>query len=183
MNLKAVIREFPDFPDKGVLFRDISPLLKRIDALNYIVDLFYEHFKDRGINIIAGIESRGFIVACALAMRFRCGMVMIRKQGKLPGRTRSIDYTIEYGKATMEEYGKATMEIQEDAVSAGDRVLIADDLIATGGTAVAAARLVEGLGAKVAGFAFIVELARLRGRELLKGYDVYSLVVYNDDDE
>ncbi|MEM0030500.1 MAG: adenine phosphoribosyltransferase [Candidatus Nitrosocaldus sp.] len=175
MNLKAVIREFPDFPDKGVLFRDISPLLKRIDALNYIVDLFYEHFKDRGINIIAGIESRGFIVACALAMRFRCGMVMIRKQGKLPGRTRSIDYTI--------EYGKATMEIQEDAVSAGDRVLIADDLIATGGTAVAAARLVEGLGAKVAGFAFIVELARLRGRELLKGYDVYSLVVYNDDDE
>ncbi|MEM2920185.1 MAG: adenine phosphoribosyltransferase [Candidatus Nitrosocaldus sp.] len=175
MNLKAVIREFPDFPDKGVLFRDISPLLKRIDALNYIVDLFYEHFKDRGINIIAGIESRGFIVACALAMRFRCGMVMIRKQGKLPGRTRSIDYTI--------EYGKATMEIQDDAVSAGDRVLIADDLIATGGTAVAAARLVEGLGAKVAGFAFIVELARLRGRELLKGYDVYSLVVYNDDDE
>lgn len=167
-----MIREFPDFPEKGVLFRDISPLLRRIDALNYIVDLFYEHFKDRGINVIAGIESRGFIVACALAMRFGCGMVMIRKQGKLPGRTRSIAYTI--------EYGKATMEIQEDAISAGDKVLIADDLIATGGTAAAAARLVEGLDAKVAGFAFIIELARLRGRELLKGYDVYSLVVYDE---
>ncbi len=172
MNLKSMIREFPDFPEKGVLFRDISPLLRRIDALNYIVDLFYEHFKDRGINVIAGIESRGFIVACALAMRFGCGMVMIRKQGKLPGRTRSIAYTI--------EYGKATMEIQEDAISAGDKVLIADDLIATGGTAAAAARLVEGLDAKVAGFAFIIELARLRGRELLKGYDVYSLVVYDE---
>ncbi|MFN4336742.1 MAG: adenine phosphoribosyltransferase [Candidatus Nitrosocaldus sp.] len=172
MNLKAMIREFPDFPEKGVLFRDISPLLKRVDALNYIVDLFYEHFKDRGINVIAGIESRGFIVACALAMRFRCGMVMIRKQGKLPGRTRSINYTI--------EYGKATMEVQEDAISAGDIVLIADDLIATGGTAAAAARLVEGLNAKVAGFAFIIELARLKGRELLKGYDVYSLVVYDE---
>ncbi|MEM0365324.1 MAG: adenine phosphoribosyltransferase [Candidatus Nitrosocaldus sp.] len=172
MNLKAMIREFPDFPEKGVLFRDISPLLKSPSMMNYIVERFYEHFKHKRINAIAGIESRGFIVATALAMRFGCSMVMIRKQGKLPGRTKSIDYTI--------EYGKATMEIQEDAVSAGDSVLIADDLIATGGTAVAAARLIEGLGAEVAGFAFIVELARFRGRELLKGYDVCSLVVYDE---
>lgn len=172
MNLKTAIREFPDFPDKGVLFRDISPLLKNIDAMDYVVERFYEHFRGRGISTVAGIESRGFIVACALAMRFRCGMVMIRKQGKLPGRTRSINYTI--------EYGKATMEIQEDAVSAGEKVLIADDLIATGGTAAAAARLIEGLGAQVAGFAFIIELAKFRGRDLLRGYDVCSLVVYDD---
>ncbi|MDW8275357.1 MAG: adenine phosphoribosyltransferase [Candidatus Nitrosocaldus sp.] len=172
MNLRTVIREFPDFPEKGVLFRDISPLLKSASALNYIVERFHEHFKVKRVDVIAGIESRGFIIASALAMRFGCGMVMIRKQGKLPGRTRSIDYTI--------EYGKATMEIQEDAVSAGDNVLIADDLIATGGTASAAARLVEGLGARVAGFAFVIELARLKGRELLKGYDVCSLVVYDE---
>jgi adenine phosphoribosyltransferase len=172
INLKAMIREFPDFPQKGVLFRDISPLLKSREAMHYIVERFYDHFKDEDITLLAGIESRGFIIASLLASRFNKGMVMIRKQGKLPGKTRRMEYTI--------EYGKAVMEIQEDIISSNDRVLIADDLIATGGTAIAAAKLIESLGAKVVGFAFIVELARLKGRELLKGYNVCSLVVYDE---
>ncbi len=170
INLKAMIREYPDFPQRGVLFRDISPLLKSREALHYIAEKFYEHFKHKDITLVAGIESRGFIIASLLASRFNTGMVMIRKQGKLPGKTRRMEYTI--------EYGKAVMEVQEDIIGSSDRVLIADDLIATGGTAIAAAKLIESLGASIAGFAFVVELAGLRGRELLKGYDVYSLVVY-----
>ncbi len=170
INLKAMIREYPDFPQRGVLFRDISPLLKSRDAIHYIAEQFYERFKHKDVTLVAGIESRGFIIASLLASRFKTGMVMIRKQGKLPGKTRRMEYTI--------EYGKAVMEVQEDIIGSNDRVLIADDLIATGGTAIAAAKLIESLGASIAGFAFVVELAGLRGRELLKGYDVCSLVVY-----
>ena len=170
MNLKSVIREFPDFPKKGVLFRDISPVLKDPRALKFVVDQFYGIYKNKNVDLIAGIESRGFIFASALAIRFGKGCVMIRKQGKLPGKTITLAYDI--------EYGSATMEIQQDAVSKGQNVLIADDLIATGGTAKAAAQLIERLGGKVAGFAFVVELGDLKGRDLIKNYEIHSLVSY-----
>ena len=170
MNLKSIIREFPDFPKKGVLFRDISPILKNPTAMQFVIDQFYEIYKNKNVDLIAGIESRGFIIACALAIRFGKGFIMIRKQGKLPGKTMTLAYDI--------EYGNATMEIQQDAVNKGQNVLIVDDLIATGGTAKAAAQLIERLGGKVVGFAFIVELADLKGRDLIKEYDIHPLVTY-----
>ncbi|MFQ5970018.1 MAG: adenine phosphoribosyltransferase [Nitrososphaerales archaeon] len=170
MNLKSIIRSFPDFPKKGIIFRDISPVLKDPKAVQYIADRFYEYYKDKRVDVIAGIEARGFIFACALAIRFGTGLVMIRKQGKLPGKTLNLSYEI--------EYGNATMEIQEDAVNTGQNVLIADDLIATGGTSKATAKLIEQVGGNIIGFAFVVELADLKGRDLLKGYDIHSLVTY-----
>ncbi len=170
MNLKSLIRDFPDFPKKGITFRDIGPILKDPQAMRYVLEMFHEIYGKRKIDLIAGIESRGFIFACALALRFGKGFVMIRKQGKLPGKTLNLQYDI--------EYGNATMEIQHDAIGNGDNVLIADDLIATGGTAKAAAELVERLGGNVVGFAFVVELSDLKGRELIKNYEVHSLVTY-----
>jgi len=172
MNLQNVIRSFPDFPKKGILFRDISPILRDPKAMQYVIDQFYEHYKNKKIDLIAGIESRGFVFACALGLKFNKGVIMIRKQGKLPGKTLSLAYDI--------EYGNATMEIQQDAISKGQNVLIADDLIATGGTAKASAKLIENLGGNVVGFAFVIELSGLKGRDLLKGYEVYSLVEYNE---
>lgn len=172
MNLQNVIRSFPDFPKKGTLFRDISPILRDPKAMQYVIDRFYEHYKNKEIDLIAGIESRGFIFACALGLKFNRGVIMIRKQGKLPGKTLSLAYDI--------EYGNATMEIQQDAISKGQNVLIADDLIATGGTAKASAELIENLHGNVVGFAFVIELSDLKGRDLLKGYEVYSLVEYNE---
>ncbi|MFQ5920709.1 MAG: adenine phosphoribosyltransferase [Nitrososphaerales archaeon] len=171
MNLKSLIREFPDFPKSGVLFRDVSPILKSPEAMRFIAEKFYEIYGTKKVDLIAGIESRGFIFASALAVRFGKGFVLIRKQGKLPGKTLSMAYDI--------EYGNATMEIQHDAVSKGQNVLIADDLIATGGTAKAAAKLIERLGGNVVGFAIVVELAGLGGRELIKDYEVHSLVSYS----
>jgi adenine phosphoribosyltransferase len=170
MNLKSIIREFPDFPKKGVLFRDVSPVLKDPKAMQFVIEHFYTIYSGKNVDLVAGIESRGFIFACALAIRFGKGFVMIRKQGKLPGKTIALRYDI--------EYGSATMEIQHDAVSKGQNVLIADDLIATGGTAKAAAKLIERLGGNVVGFAFVVELAALNGRDLIKEYDIHSLVTY-----
>jgi adenine phosphoribosyltransferase len=172
MNLQNVIRSFPDFPKKGILFRDISPILRDPKAMQYVIDQFYEHYKNKKIDLIAGIESRGFVFGCALGLKFNKGVIMIRKQGKLPGKTLSLAYDI--------EYGNATMEIQQDAISKGQNVLIADDLIATGGTAKASAKLIENLGGNVVGFAFVIELSGLKGRDLLKGYEVYSLVEYNE---
>jgi adenine phosphoribosyltransferase len=172
MNLQNVIRSFPDFPKKGILFRDISPILRNPKAMQYVIDQFYEYYKNTKIDLIAGIESRGFVFACALGLKFNKGVIMIRKQGKLPGKTLSLAYDI--------EYGNATMEIQQDAISKGQNVLIADDLIATGGTAKASAKLIENLGGNVIGFAFVIELSGLKGRDLLKGYEVYSLVEYNE---
>ncbi len=137
MNLKELIREYPDFPKQGVLFRDISPILKDPEAFQYVIDRFYEEYKDANIDLIAGIESRGFIFASALALKFKKGMVMVRKQGKLPGDTTTQKYDI--------EYGNATMEIQRSIIKEGERVLITDDLIATGGTARAAAQLILSL--------------------------------------
>ncbi|MEX1996590.1 MAG: adenine phosphoribosyltransferase [Nitrosopumilaceae archaeon] len=170
MNLKEKIIEFPDFPSKGILFRDISPLLKDPETISFIVNEFSRHYKSMEIDLLAGIESRGFPLACALALKYNKGMIMIRKQGKLPGRTEKVSYNI--------EYGNATMEIQSDAVKSGQSVLICDDLLATGGTAKAAASLVEKIGGRVAGFAFIVELTELKGSEVIKNYKYESLVKY-----
>ena len=170
MNLKEKIIEFPDFPSKGILFRDISPLLKDPETISFIVNEFSRRYKSIEIDLLAGIESRGFPLACALALKYNKGMIMIRKQGKLPGRTEKVSYNI--------EYGNATMEIQSDAVKSGQSVLICDDLLATGGTAKAAASLVEKIGGRVAGFAFIVELTELKGSEVIKNYKYESLVKY-----
>lgn len=172
MNLETIIRSFPDFPKKGILFRDISPVLRNPEAMQYVIDQFYEYYNKMKVDLIAGIESRGFIFACALGLKFKKGIVMIRKQGKLPGDTLRLTYDI--------EYGNAVMEIQQDAVNEGQNVLIVDDLIATGGTAKASAELIEKLGGNITGFAFVIELTSLKGREQLKGYEVYSLVKYDD---
>lgn len=172
MNLKDYVREFPDFPRKGILFKDISPILRAPRAMSYIVEEFYNHYKDKGIDLIVGVESRGLIFASILAIRFDIGFVMTRKLGKLPGKTRKLAYDI--------EYGDAVMEIQEDAVKPGQRILIIDDLLATGGTAKATAQLVESLGGKVEGFAFVIELKTLGGRAVLSNYEIETLVTYDN---
>jgi len=170
VNLREKIAEIPDFPKKGILFRDISPLLRDPSALSLVIDEFSKRIHHKDIDVFAGIESRGFPLACALALKYNKGMIMIRKEGKLPGPTHSISYSI--------EYGTATMEIQKNAVKKGERVLICDDLLATGGTAKAAAKLVEKIGGTVAGFAFIVELTDLKGSKAIKDYRYESLVKY-----
>lgn len=170
MNLKDGIAEHADFPKKGILFRDFGPLLADPSAMSHIADEFARHFHPRDIDAFAGIESRGFILATLLATRYNKGMVMIRKAGKLPGKTSKVSYTI--------EYGKDTIEIQKDAIHGGQRVLVCDDLLATGGTARAAAKLVERVGGVVAGFAFIIELTELGGMAGLSKYDCKSLVRY-----
>jgi adenine phosphoribosyltransferase len=170
VNLQNIIAEYQDFPKKGILFRDISPILKSPSALSYVVDEFAKKFHANDVDLFAGIESRGFPIACALSLRYNKGMVMIRKQGKLPGATIKRSYSI--------EYGKATMEIQKNSISKDQRVLICDDLLATGGTAKAAADLIERLDGRVAGFAFIVELSELNGIKKIEKYRTESLVKY-----
>ena len=170
MNLKDKIAEIPNFPKKGILFRDISPLLRDPAALSLLVEEFTKIIHPNDVDIFAGIESRGFPLACALALKYNKGMIMIRKQGKLPGATHKISYSI--------EYGTATMEIQVDAIKKGQKVYICDDLLATGGTAKAAAKLVEKIGGKVSGFAFIIELTDLKGSRVIKDYKQNALVKY-----
>ncbi|MDR3783207.1 MAG: adenine phosphoribosyltransferase [Candidatus Nitrosotalea sp.] len=170
MNLKDKIAEIPNFPKKGILFRDISPLLRDPAALSLLVEEFTKIIHPNDVDIFAGIESRGFPLACALALKYNKGMIMIRKQGKLPGATHKVSYSI--------EYGTATMEIQVDAIKKGQKVYICDDLLATGGTAKAAAKLVEKIGGKVSGFAFIIELTDLKGSKVIKDYKQNSLVKY-----
>jgi adenine phosphoribosyltransferase len=170
--IQNLIRNYPDFPKKGILFRDITPVFRDQRSLHYLGDYFHEKFDRIDIDSIAGIEARGFILSTILGLKFNKGMIMIRKAGKLPGNTVKKEYGI--------EYGNAVMEIQLDTFKKGTKVLIADDLLATGGTALAAANLVEQLGGIVVGFAFIVELSSLGGNRLLesKGYSIHSMVVY-----
>jgi len=153
MNLKRIISEYPNFPKKGILFRDFSPILNDPAAMSFVVEEFSKQFHPGDVDVFAGIESRGFITASILAQKYNKGMVMLRKAGKLPGKTVKISYTI--------EYGKAVLEIQKNVLKKDERVVICDDLLATGGTANAAAKLVEKMGAEVAGFAFIIELKKL----------------------
>lgn len=170
MNLKDKINEYPDFPKKGILFRDFSPILKDNSAMSFVVDEFSKYFHPKNVDIFAGIESRGFPIACLLAMKYNKGMLMIRKQGKLPGKTSKISYSV--------EYGKDTLEIQQQIIEKGQRVIICDDLLATGGTAKASAKLIEKVGGKITGFAFIIELTELNGINEISKYNCKSLVKY-----
>ncbi|MBI2264845.1 MAG: adenine phosphoribosyltransferase [Armatimonadetes bacterium] len=170
MDLKEKIRDIPDFPQKGILFRDITPLLRDPLALDCVVDRFHQYYRDKNIQVVAAIEARGYILGSPLALRLGAGFVPVRKPGKLPYKTISQEYSL--------EYGVNTLEIHADAVNKGERVLILDDLIATGGSAAATSRLVEKLGGVVAGFGFMIELTFLKGREVLKGHDVYTIIQY-----
>lgn len=170
MNLEDYIAEYKDFPKKGILFRDFSPILKEPAAISYIADQFERYFHTKDVDVFAGIESRGFILANILSTRYNKGMIMIRKVGKLPGKTAKLSYTT--------EYGKDTIEIQKDIIKKGQNVLICDDLLATGGTAKASAKLVEKAGGKITGFAFIIELTEIGGIKQIDEYDSKSLVKY-----
>ena len=170
MNLKDKISEYPNFPKKGILFRDFSPILKDPSALSYIADEFTKFFHPKDIDLFAGIESRGFLLASILSVRYNKGMIMIRKAGKLPGKTTKLSYKI--------EYGKDTIEIQKDVIKKGQKILICDDLLATGGTAKASAKLIEKVGGKIMGFAFIIELTELDGIKGINKYKCKSLVKY-----
>ncbi|GDY15707.1 adenine phosphoribosyltransferase [Nitrosopumilaceae archaeon] len=170
MNLKEKITEFPNFPKKGILFRDFSPILKDPSALSFIADEFTKYFHPKDVDLFAGIESRGFLLACILATRYNKGMIMIRKAGKLPGKTTKLSYKI--------EYGQDTIEIQKDIIRKGQKILICDDLLATGGTAKASAKLIEKVGGKITGFAFIIELTELNGIKGINQYNCKSLVKY-----
>ena len=170
MNLKRIISEYPNFPKKGILFRDFSPILNDPAAMSFVVEEFSKRFHPGDVDVFVGIESRGFITASILAQKYNKGMVMLRKAGKLPGKTAKISYTI--------EYGKAVLEIQKNVLKKDERVVICDDLLATGGTANAAAKLVEKIGAKVTGFTFIIELTGLNGNKKLSNYKTVSLVQY-----
>ena len=170
MNLRERINEYKDFPKKGILFRDFSPMLKDPSAMSVVVEEFEKNYHPKDVDVFVGIESRGFIVASILAQKYSKGMVMLRKEGKLPGKTVKTSYTT--------EYGKAVLEIQKNALKEGERVVICDDLLATGGTAKTAAKLVERIGAKVVGFAFIIELTELNGIKEINNYKTVSLVQY-----
>lgn len=170
MDLRALIREIPDFPKPGILFRDITTLLKDPDGLRYTIDRLSEEFSDLDVDAIAGMESRGFIFGVPLAYRMGLGFIPVRKRGKLPAPTYSAEYDL--------EYGSDHLEIHQDALHPGNRVLIVDDLIATGGTAAATAKLVEQAQCQIAGFGFIIELTDLEGRRTLPDVPIVSLVEY-----
>ena len=170
-DLKKLIREVPDFPKPGILFYDITTLLKDPKGLRGVIDGLCHHYRDAKVDVVIGVESRGFIFAPALACSLGAGFVPVRKPKKLPAETVSVEYTL--------EYGADTLEMHKDAVSPGTRVLIVDDLLATGGTAAAVARMVEQQGGTVVGVGFVIELTFLRGARKLPGYDVFSMLPYD----
>jgi adenine phosphoribosyltransferase len=169
--LKEHVRDIPDFPRPGVTFKDITPLLADVKAFRFTIDALAEHFAGRTIDKVLGIEARGFIVAAPVAYCFGAGFIPVRKAGKLPWHVEKQEYVL--------EYGTDLLEIHRDALAPGEHALIIDDVMATGGTAAAAARLVECLGATVAGMGFIVELTFLGGRGKLQGVDAVSLIEYD----
>lgn len=172
-SLRAAIRDIKDFPKPGIVFKDITPLLADGKLFAKTIDLLAMRYQGQGVDTVLGIESRGFIIGAALAYRLGAGFSVVRKPGKLPYETHSATYDL--------EYGSDALEIHIDAISSGARVVIADDLIATGGTAAATAQLVGKLGGTVVECAFVIELAFLNGREKLKPYGVYSLVQYDSE--
>jgi adenine phosphoribosyltransferase len=169
-DLKKLIREVPDYPKAGILFYDLTTLLKDKDGFRGLIDQLCAHYEGRKIDLVAGIEARGFILAPALAYRLNAGFVPVRKPKKLPAKAARVSYAL--------EYGTDSLEIHEDAVQKGQRVLLCDDLLATGGTAAAAVQLLRSLGGVVDGTAFAVELTFLKGRAKLPGLDVFSLLKY-----
>lgn len=168
--LKNKIRTIPDFPKTGIQFRDITTLLLDNDAFTESIDIFYNEFKDKEIDVIVGIESRGFIFASPLALKLGCALAIARKPGKLPGNKISVEYDL--------EYGTDTIEMHTDAVKRGNRVLIVDDLLATGGTAKAVGELVRKLKGDIVSFAFLINLLELKGVNLLKPHPIFYIVEY-----
>ncbi|MEX0833178.1 MAG: adenine phosphoribosyltransferase [Actinomycetota bacterium] len=168
--LKSLIRDVPDFPEPGIVFKDITPLLAHESAFSQVIDLIVVHFGRGNVDKVVGIEARGFILAAPVAYHFGAGFVPVRKQGKLPWDSHSEEYSL--------EYGTATLEIHQDAIKHGERVVIVDDVLATGGTARATATLVERSGGKVTGIACPLELTFLNGREKITGYPFFSLLQY-----
>ena len=172
VDLRALIREIPDFPKPGIGFKDITPVLADPAGLDAAVTALAEQARPLGVDVVIGAEARGFLIGPALARELGAGFVLARKPGKLPRETVRAEYLL--------EYGTDALELHSDAVSSGARVLVHDDLLATGGTARALCQLVEQLGGTVAGCQFLIELTFLRGREALGGYDVYSLITYDE---
>ncbi|MCM2267693.1 MAG: adenine phosphoribosyltransferase [Elusimicrobiales bacterium] len=168
--VKTIIRDVPDFPKKGIVFKDITPLLADPAAFAELVRHFADHFRGAGITKVLGIEARGFLLAAPIAVELQAGLVPVRKKGKLPYKAVRASYAL--------EYGEDTLEMHEDAVKPGEKVLVVDDVLATGGTAGAVCSLVEKLGGKVAGVAMLIELGFLNGRQKLAGRDIYSLIKY-----
>jgi len=171
MDLASMIRDVPDFPVKGVLFKDITTLIKDPDAFQEVIDRLVDRYADRDLDLVAAVESRGFIFGPPVAYQLGVGFVPIRKLGKLPAEKINASYTL--------EYGAETLEMHTDAIQPGQKVLIIDDLIATGGSAKAAIELVERLGGEVVGLGFLIELTFLHGREKLKNYEVYSMIQFD----
>jgi len=168
--IKALVRDVPDFPEPGIVFKDITPVLAHADAMSTIIDLIVVHFGRGTVDKVVGIEARGFILAAPVAYHFNAGFVPIRKEGKLPWETVSEEYEL--------EYGTATIELHKDSIEKGERVLIVDDVLATGGTAKATASLVQRIGGKVCGIACLIELDVLKGREQLPGHELFTLLHY-----
>ncbi len=168
--LRSKIRDIKDFPTEGILFKDITTLLKDGPAWASVIDLLASKYHTAMVDVVVGVESRGFIFGGALAHQLKAGFVPVRKRGKLPAKTIEEEYAL--------EYGRDVLAIHEDAIRPGQQVLVVDDLLATGGTMVATLRLIERLGGRVVGAAFLIELAFLKGRERLPGYDLESLIVY-----
>jgi adenine phosphoribosyltransferase len=173
--VRHAIRRIPDFPKKGIVFRDITTLWKDQAVLRLSVDAIYEHFKDKKVDKVLGVEARGFVFGALLAERFGVGFIPARKLGKLPSDKIAEKYQL--------EYNIDGLEMHRDSVVPGDKVLIVDDLMATAGTAAAVVKMVEALGGKIVGLAFVVELSFLKGRERLGGYDIFSIVDYATEDE
>ncbi|HVN77453.1 MAG TPA: adenine phosphoribosyltransferase [Terriglobia bacterium] len=171
-HFKQLIRNVPDFPKKGILFYDITTLLKDGKAFAEVMNSLADRYRDRQVDLVVGIESRGFIFGSALALQLKAGFVPVRKPKKLPAKTLRVTYDL--------EYGQDSLEIHEDAIQKGQRVLVVDDLLATGGTAAAVLELVRRLGGEVVGVAFLVELEFLNGRKKLPGYDVYTMLKYQE---
>ena len=167
-DIKSYIRDIPGFPKEGIIFKDITTLLRDKNAFKVAVDMIAEEFSGKNIDAVISIEARGFIFGAAVAYKLGAGLIPVRKKGKLPYKTFSVSYSL--------EYGTDTLEIHQDAFKKGASILIVDDLLATGGTCRAVADLIEKMGGKVSGCAFVVELPPLKGREKLKGYNVFSLV-------
>lgn len=168
--LEDYVRSIPDFPEEGIIFRDVTSVLQDADGLQLAIDTMQEKIKDLEYDVVAGAESRGFIFGTPIAYNNHKPFVLIRKKGKLPCETVEVDYDL--------EYGKATIEMHKDAIKPGQKVLVVDDLIATGGTTEAMIKLIEQLGGEVVGLVFLMELAGLKGRERLKGYRMESAIVY-----